>query len=79
MDYQIESIYVGRTAKINVGNYETVDLSYGMTVKPLISIENDETRKDFISCVEKDVEEMLAPQMLKVREWVKQRNVKNNS
>lgn len=73
MDYKIKDVTVHKSVKINLGNYETCDIGYGFTVEPTVEIVSKADLEIFVDEVSKDVNEMLQPQITKIKEWAKTR------
>ena len=74
MEYKIKSILVNKSVKMNVGNYESIGLEFGIEAEPMVDFKTDEEREIFIMGLSKDVDDILNPQMLKIREWAKNRH-----
>jgi hypothetical protein len=73
MDYKIKTIYVNKSVKINVGNYESVGLDYGLEIEPSSEITNCDERDILINTISKEIDDIMGPQILKVRKWAQER------
>ena len=73
MEYAVKNISVNKGIKINVGNYESVDIQFGMDVEPKTEILSNADLEVFIEMVTKDVDDVIKPQADRIREWAKHR------
>ena len=73
MEYTVKNISVHKGIKINVGNYESVDIQFGMDVEPKTEILSNADLEVFIEMVTKDVDDVIKPQADRIREWAKHR------
>jgi len=73
MEYKVKNVHVHKGIKIFVGNYETVNLQYGMEVEPTSDILNEADLDVFMTLVSKDIDDIIKPQADRIREWAKHR------
>lgn len=73
MEYNVKNVSIHKGIKINVGNYESVDIQFGMEVEPRTEILSNADLEVFLEMVAKDVDDVIKPQADRVREWAKKR------